>query len=89
MIEIRNLLFQPLTFQLSGSSGSIHLCSRERKILRCDQISAEIRSAASRGFVTLTEIAEAGPEDKASVASESSGTDKSTDAADSPTRKRR
>lgn len=53
MIEIRNLQFQPLTFQLDGE-GSLHLGPRERKsIVRMD-LSAEIQTAAKRGLVRIT-----------------------------------
>ncbi|MHB1462016.1 MAG: hypothetical protein ACYC1M_12095 [Armatimonadota bacterium] len=58
MIEIRNLLNQPLSFQLTGQSGSLHLSSRERQILRRDEVTAEMRTAASRGFVALSNMPE-------------------------------
>ena len=56
LIAIRNLLFQPLSFELNGDAECIHLCSRERKTIREDQISQEIRNAADCGIVSLTEI---------------------------------
>ena len=55
MIEVRNLMFQPLTFHLSGDMGGIHLNSRERKLISSDQVSDEMRAAASRGFISLAE----------------------------------
>lgn len=58
MIEIRNLLNQPLTFQLARQSSSLHLSSRERQILRHDEVTAEMRTAASRGFVALANVPE-------------------------------
>ena len=54
MIEIRNLLFQPLTFQLAGEQRGLHLGSRQRKLVDDAQVSDEIRVAAKRGFVVLT-----------------------------------
>ena len=54
MIEIKNLLFQPLTFHLSGSGRGLHLNPRERRTVGEDAISPEIDAAAKRGFVSLT-----------------------------------
>ena len=54
MTEIRNLLFQPLTFQLAGQDRGLHLGSRQRKLIEDDQVSEEIRTAAKRGFIALT-----------------------------------
>ena len=54
MIEIRNLLFQPMTFQLAGEERGLHLGSRQRKLVDDAQVSEEIRIAAKRGFVALT-----------------------------------
>jgi len=54
VIEIRNLLFQPLTFQLAGEQRGLHLGSRQRKPIDDAQVSDEIRIAAKRGFVALT-----------------------------------
>lgn len=54
MIEIRNLLSQPLTFQLAGEERGLHLGSRQRKLVDDVQVSEEIRTAAKRGFVALT-----------------------------------
>lgn len=56
MIEIKNLLFQPLTFHLAGGGRGLHLNPRERKTLGEDDISAEIDAAAKRGFVSLTPV---------------------------------
>ncbi|MHB9036947.1 MAG: hypothetical protein ACYC64_09780 [Armatimonadota bacterium] len=58
MIEIRNLTFQPLTFHLAGNAGGIHLNSRELKTIADDQLSDEIRVAAERGFVSVTDVSE-------------------------------
>jgi len=58
LIEIRNLLFQPLTFHLSGGAGGIHLGSRERRTVRSDELSDEIRTAAARGFISIADVPE-------------------------------
>ena len=58
MIAIKNLLFQPLTFQLAGEGQGLHLGPRERREAREEQVSAELQTAAQRGLVTLTEVAD-------------------------------
>lgn len=58
MIEMRNLMFQPLSFHLAGEEGGIHLGSRERRIIPEEQLSEEIRVAEARGYVSLSEVAE-------------------------------
>jgi hypothetical protein len=55
VIEIRNLQFQPLTFQLGGE-GSLHLGPRERKSIARKYLSVEIQTAAKRGLVRITEL---------------------------------
>ena len=62
MIEIKNLLFQPLTFHLSGGGRGLHLNPRERRTLEEDDISPEIDAAAKRGFVSLTPATPTVPE---------------------------
>ena len=62
MIAIKNLLFQPLTFQLAGGGQGLHLNPRERKVISRENLSAEIETAAKRGLVSLTEEAKP-PED--------------------------
>lgn len=54
MIEVRNLLFQPLTFQLAGGS-SLHLGPRERRAIKPDQVSPELEQAQRRNYVALDE----------------------------------
>lgn len=79
MIEIRNLRFQPLTFQLSGEERGIHLGSRQTKTIENEALSEEIKAAGARGFVTLTTIEtppESNPETALSVTEP--GTDDST-----------
>jgi hypothetical protein len=53
VIEIRNLLFQPLTFQLAGNEHGLHLGSRQRKLVEDAEVSEEMRTAAKGGFVVL------------------------------------
>jgi hypothetical protein len=63
VIEIRNLLFQPLTFQLAGEEGGLYLTSRQRKLVDDAQVSEEMRTAATRGFVVITPLEQPdGPE---------------------------
>ena len=62
MIEIKNLLFQPLTFHLAGGGRGLHLNPRERRTLEEDDISPEIDAAAKRGFVSLTPATPTVPE---------------------------
>lgn len=54
MIEVRNLLFQPLTFQLTGG-GSLHLGPRERRAIKPEQVSPELEQAWRRDYVALDE----------------------------------
>ena len=56
MIEIRNLMFQPLTFQLAGGIESLHLGPRERQTIADEQVSEEMRRAVEGGFVTLGDV---------------------------------
>ena len=55
MIEIRNLQFQPLTFQL-GAEGSLHLGPRQKKSIARKDLSPEIQTAAKRGLVRITDL---------------------------------
>ena len=54
MIEVRNLLFQPLTFQLADGA-SLHLGPRERRTIASDLISPELEQAQRRNYVDLRE----------------------------------
>ena len=56
MIEIKNLMFQPLTLHLAESGQSLHLSPRERRAIGEDKISPEIKMAEKRGFISLTDI---------------------------------
>jgi len=57
MVEIRNLKFQPLTLHLANSKRSVHLGPRGRTEIEDKDVSAEMRRAAERGFITLREVA--------------------------------
>ena len=60
MIEIRNLQFQPLTFNLADDS-SLHLGPRERISIPQKDISPEITLAEKRGLVGLSKPEEKHP----------------------------
>jgi hypothetical protein len=73
VIEIRNLKFQPLTFNLSGQ-GTLHLGPRERKSIARKDLSAEIQTAGKRGLVRVTDLT-GGAAPEPPTASEDAGTD--------------
>ncbi len=54
MIEIKNLLFQPLTLHLAGDGRGLHLNPREIRSISDDDLSPEIEAAAKRGLVSLS-----------------------------------
>lgn len=56
MIAIKNLLFQPLTFQLAGKGRGLHLGPRESRLVSKKDVSEELRAAEKRGLVTLTQV---------------------------------
>lgn len=60
MIEVKNLLFQPLTFHLRDGRESLHLGPRQRGEIEDGQVSPELRQAERRGMVALTERMESG-----------------------------
>lgn len=62
MIEVRNLLFQPLTLHLTGGDGNLHLGPRQRTVIDSDKVSPELEQAAKRGLVSLTEKTATQPE---------------------------
>jgi hypothetical protein len=62
VIEIKNLLFQPLTFHLAEGGRGLHLNPRERRTLNEADISPEIDVGAKRGFVSLTPVTPIAPE---------------------------
>ena len=53
MTEIKNLLFQPLTFHRAGKDEGLHLNPRERKEIPDADVSEEMRLAAKRRFIAL------------------------------------
>ncbi len=53
MIEVKNLLFQPLTLHTRSGRG-LHLGPRERLRLPDDEVSPEMEASARRGAVNLT-----------------------------------
>ena len=65
MIEVRNTLFQPLTFHLAkgpnGMQEGLHLGPRERRRIRRDQLSPEIEKAAGRGLIALVYLPDEAP----------------------------
>ena len=54
MIEVKNLLFQPLTFQLADGA-SLHLGPRERRTIASELVSPELEQAQRRNYVDLRE----------------------------------
>jgi len=54
VIEIKNLLFQPLTLHLAGDGRGLHLNPREIRSIGDDDLSSEIEAAAKRGLVSLS-----------------------------------
>ena len=55
MVEIRNLKFQPLALHLANSKRSVHLPPRGRTEIDERDVSHEMRRAAERGFIVLSE----------------------------------
>ncbi len=53
MIEVKNLLFQPLSLHTRSGRG-LHLGPRQVLRLPGDDVSAEMQAAARRGAVSLT-----------------------------------
>jgi hypothetical protein len=73
VIEIRNLQFQPLTFQI-GNEGSLHLGPRQKKSIARKDLSAEIQTAAKRDLVRITDLTGgAEPEPEKPTATEDTG----------------
>ena len=57
MIEVKNLLFQPLSLHTRNGRG-LHLGPRQVLRLPGDDVSAEMQAAARRGAVSLTPVNE-------------------------------
>ncbi len=53
MIEVKNLLFQPLTLHVEGRPDGLHLGPRERCLIEPAEASSELRLAEKRGLVSL------------------------------------
>ena len=88
MTEIKNLLFQPLTFHLADGRG-LHLGPRERRPIADEQISPEIELAEKRRFVQIDRALPAAPAPTAtaprSATSQSSTATAASEPADIPT----
>ncbi len=56
MLEIKNLLFQPLTLHLADSNKSIHLSARGKATIKDKDLSQEIRKAQAKGWVSVKTI---------------------------------
>lgn len=101
MIEVRNTLFQPLTFHLAkgpnGMQEGLHLGPRERRRIRNEQLSPEIEKAASRGLIALIHLPDemaavnsaAAPETPERSESDPSATDPADAQSTAASRKRR
>ena len=55
MLEIKNLLFQPLCLHLKDSNKSIHLTSRARATIQEKDLSQEIKKKKNRGWISIRE----------------------------------
>ncbi|MFQ5647428.1 MAG: hypothetical protein ACE5GM_10895 [bacterium] len=53
MIEIKNLLFQPLVLNLADSNKSLHLASRGKTTINDKDLSREIRNLEAKGFIKI------------------------------------
>lgn len=62
MIEIKNLLFQPLSLHRRDGTG-IHLGPRKRAVIEDNAVSEEMRRAEARSVVSMAPVAEAGRPD--------------------------
>lgn len=58
MIEIKNLLFQPLSLHRRDGTG-IHLGPRKRATIEDDAVSEEMRRAEARSVLSMAPVAEA------------------------------
>lgn len=82
MTEIKNLLFQPLTFHLADGRG-LHLGPRERRPIADEQISPEIALAEKRRLVQIDRVASAASE-RAAYASRTATSRASSTSTSSP-----
>lgn len=86
MIEIRNLQFQPLTFQL-GAEGSLHLGPRQKKSIARKDLSAEIQTAGKRGLVRIADLSTNGAPAQDEPAEQKETADSETKSAQTKRRK--
>lgn len=56
MIEVKNLLFQPLTLRREEPAGGLYLGPREKATLRGKEISEEMRLAEARGLISIRQL---------------------------------
>ena len=61
-MQLKNLLFQPLTLHLSVDNKGLHINARECLEIATEHISEEIRLAATRGLVSLIDEVDDGPD---------------------------
>ncbi len=59
MVEVRNLLFQPVSLHLAGDGRGFHIGPRERVQIQDAQVSLEMQMAARRGQIALVKVEEA------------------------------
>ena len=53
MLELKNLLFQPLTLHLANSTKSIHLGSRDKVAIKEKDLSQEIKRTQAKGWISV------------------------------------
>ena len=56
MVEVKNLLFQPVSLHLAGDGCGFHMGPRERVQIEDDQVSLEMQMAARRGQIALVKV---------------------------------
>lgn len=56
MVEVKNLLFQPITLHYGAAGRGFHLGPRERIQLRDEDVSPEMEMAARRKHIALTTL---------------------------------
>ena len=54
MINVKNLLYQPLTLNLAVSKRTLYMRPREIHSINKEEVSKEVMSAQKRGLVQLT-----------------------------------
>ncbi len=56
MVEVRNLLFQPVSLHLAGDGRGFHMGPRERVQIRDDQVWLEMQMAARHEQIALVKV---------------------------------